>query len=281
MKATIMKTAIIQMKTTADNDENLAHASRFIAEAAARGSDVAVLPEMFSCPYKAKNFPLYAQETGGKNYQRLSQAARQNSIYVIGGSMPERAGGRIYNTSYAFGRDGALLAAHRKAHLFDCNLPGARFFESETLTAGDAVTTFNTEFGMMGLMICFDVRFPLQAAVMQMRGAKAIFCPAAFNMTSGPNWWEVMFRARAIDNQLFMIGAAPARDETAAYVAYGNSIVVSPWGTVLARLGAEEAILYADIDFAEETQLREQYHIVSAERELLYTLTDKTGVSAK
>lgn len=274
-----MKTACIQMKTVADNDKNIAAACRYIAEAAAEKADVVILPEMFSCPYKASNFPVYAQEEGGKNWKSLSEAARQHHVYLVAGTMPERAGDKIYNTAYVFDRDGKQIARHRKAHLFDCNLPGVHFFESDSLSAGDAVTTFQTEFGTMGLMICFDIRFPLMASVMQMRGAKAIFVPAAFNMTSGPNWWELMFRARAADNQLFMIGAAPARDESSSYVAYGNSIVVSPWGKVIARLDEKEAILYADIDFKEEEDMRDCYHIISAERKELYELIDKTSTN--
>ncbi len=272
-----MKTACIQMKTVADNDENIAVACRYIAEAASHHADVVVLPEMFSCPYKASNFPVYAQEDGGKNWVRLSEAAKENKVYLVAGTMPERDGEKIFNTAYVFDRDGNQIAKHRKAHLFDCNLPGVHFFESDSLNAGNAVTTFQTEFGTMGIMVCFDIRFPLMATVMQMRGAKAIFVPAAFNMTSGPNWWELMFRTRAADNQLFMIGAAPARDEKASYVAYGNSIVVSPWGKVIARLDEKESVLYADIDFSEEEKLRDWYHIICAERPELYELIDKTN----
>ena len=263
LQKTILKIALVQMKGVSSNDENLKIAISKIEEAASKNVDVVVLPEMFSCPYKASNFPIYAQKDGEKNWQLLSEAALTNSVYLIAGSMPERDGEKIYNTSYVFDRTGKQIAKHRKMHLFDCDIPGgANFHESDTLTAGNEVTVFETEFGKFGLMICFDIRFPELSRLMTDRGAKMIFVPAAFNMTSGPNWWEIMFRTRATDNQVYMAGCSPARDEKGGYVAWGHSLVVDPFGKILQQLDEKESILYQEIDIAEVENFRQQYKIL-------------------
>ncbi len=180
----------------------------------------------------------------------------------------------VYNTSYIFDRQGEQIAKHRKMHLFDIDIRGGqRFFESETLTAGSQVTVFDTEFGRMGLMICFDIRFPELARLMTLKGAKAILVPAAFNMTTGPAHWELAFRSRAVDNQVFMVGCSPARDMESSYHAYGNSLVVSPWGDIRARLDEKEGILFCEIDLDETGTVREQLPLLRARRTDVYRLT--------
>ena len=270
-----MKIALVQMGGAATNDENLKKAVEKIDEAASKGAQLIVLPEMFSCPYKASNFPIFAQKDGEKNWTTLSEAAKKNKVYLVAGSMPEREGEKIYNTSYAFDRDGKQIAKHRKMHLFNCDIPGGAFFhESETLTAGNEVTVFDTEYGKIGLMICFDIRFPELSRLMTDRGAKLIIVPAAFNMTSGPNWWDIMFRTRAADNQIFMAGCSPARDEKASYVAWGHSLVVDPFGKILSQLDEKENILYQDIDLSETEKFRQQFKVLKSRRLDIYQLTE-------
>ena len=158
-----------------------------------------------------------------------------------------------------FGRDGRQLAKHRKVHLFDIDVKGGQSFkESDTLTAGTWSTVFDTEFGKIGLCICFDFRFPELARSMVLDGAKIILVPAAFNMTTGPAHWEVMFRSRAIDNQVFTFGTAPARDRSASYHSWGHSIAVSPWGKVLNQMGARAGIQTTAIRLEEVDEIREQ-----------------------
>lgn len=265
-----------------NNDLNIAHAIEMIEKAALKGTDFVVLPEMFTCPYIASKFPIYAQEEGGTNWKKLSEAAKKNHIYLVAGSMPELEISKdccehieaIYNTSYVFDRNGKQIAKHRKVHLFDVDIKdGPRFKESDSLSAGKKITTFDTEFGKFGLMICFDIRFPEMARLMQLDGAKLIFVPAAFNMTSGPKWWELMFRTRAVDNQLFTVGCSPARDAKANYVAWGHSIVCDPWGTILGQLNENEEILDVEIDFSIISQVREQIPLITARRTDLYQLT--------
>lgn len=269
-----MKTALIQMHTVPDKGQNLLHARRLIDEAAARGTDVAVLPEMFCCEYKNEAFPANAEPAGGPVWQALSDAARENGLWLVGGTLPEAAGGKLYNTAFVFDRQGRQAARHRKAHLFDISVPGGQQFrESDTFTPGGEITLFDTEFGRMGLCVCFDIRFPELSRLMALEGAAVIFCPAAFNMTTGPAHWELLFRGRAAENQLFTCGCAPARDTAGSYVSYGNSIIVSPWGTVLGRADAEETIVLADLDLSENTRVRESLPLLSARRTDLYTLT--------
>lgn len=271
-----MRIALIQMPVTADKQEDIRTACARLREAAARGTDIAVLPEMFCCPYDNACFRAYGEAEGGPAQTALSALAAELGIYIVGGSVPELAGGEVYNTSFVYGRRGEHLAKHRKAHLFDIDVEGGqRFMESDTLSPGDAVTTFETEFGTMGLCICFDFRFEELARCMCLRGARCIFVPAAFNMTTGPAHWELLFRQRAVDNQCFTVGVSPARDVTASYVAYGNSIAVDPWGSVLRRAGSGEATLYADLDLRRVDSIRRQLPILSARRTDLYEVRER------
>ncbi len=271
-----MRAALIQMPVTADKSENIETACRRLREAKAREADIAVLPEMFCCPYDNTCFRDYGEAAGGEAQSALSSLAAELELYVVGGSLPELEGDRVYNTSYVYGRRGELLTKHRKAHLFDIDVEGGqRFRESDVLSPGSAVTTFETEFGTMGLCICFDFRFEELARCMCLRGAKCIFVPAAFNMTTGPAHWELLFRQRAVDNQCFTIGVSPARDETASYAAYGNSIAADPWGTVLCRAGAGEATLYADLSLRRVDAVRRQLPSLSARREDLYEVRER------
>ena len=271
-----MRVALIQMAVTADREGNLRTAAPKLRQAAEHGADMAVLPEMFCCPYENRCFRPYGEEAGGRAQEMLSRTAAETGMYVVGGSIPELADGKVYNTSFIYGPDGAQLARHRKVHLFDIDVKGGqRFKESDTLSPGNAITTFETRFGTMGLCICFDLRFEELARCMCLRGAKVIFVPAAFNMTTGPAHWELLFRQRAVDNQCFTVGVSPARDEAGSYVAYGNSLAVDPWGTVLCRAGAEETTLYADLDLERLEAVRAQLPILSARRTDLYEVRER------
>ena len=271
-----MRVALIQMAVTADREGNLRTAAQKLRQAAEQGADMAVLPEMFCCPYENRCFRPYGEEAGGRAQEMLSRTAAETGMYVVGGSIPELADGKVYNTSFVYGPDGAQLARHRKVHLFDIDVKGGqRFKESDTLSPGNAITTFETRFGTMGLCICFDLRFEELARCMCLRGAKVIFVPAAFNMTTGPAHWELLFRQRAVDNQCFTVGVSPARDEAGSYVAYGNSLAVDPWGTVLCRAGAEETTLYADLELERLEAVRAQLPILSARRTDLYEVRER------
>lgn len=266
--------ATIQMKVSEDKLENIQIAKEYIEKVTQSGADIAVLPEMFNCPYQTSNFPVYAEEEGGECYQKVAQIAKDNGIYLVAGSMPERdEEGRVYNTSYVFDREGNKIAKHRKVHLFDIDVEGGQSFkESDTLSRGSKIDVFDTEFGKMGLAICYDFRFPETARILVEKGAKAIIVPAAFNMTTGPAHWEILFRTRALDNQVYTIGTSPARDLDSCYTSYGNSIVVSPWGDVIERMDEKEGYRITEIDSDYVEKVRNELPLLKHVRKDLYTL---------
>jgi len=269
-----MKIAMIQMKIGENKAENLHKAISFIGEAGKKNADMAILPEMFACPYDAKKFPENAEKEGGDICKVLSKVAKVFNIYVVAGSVPEiDEAGKVYNTSFVFDREGNQIAKHRKMHLFDIDVAGGQYFkESDSLTAGDSVTVFDTAFGKMGLCICYDMRFPELSRLMVEEGAKAIIVPAAFNMTTGPAHWELLFRSRAVDNQVYTIGVAPARNEKSPYVSYANTIAVDPWGEVIANLGEREGYAIVELDFEKEDKVRNELPLLQHRRKDIYTL---------
>ncbi len=237
MKITL---ACCQTPVTEDLQHNLSVAEQYIADAARQGAQIVLLPEMFCCPYDNACFPSYAQPADGEIARRMAKAAKTHGIYLFAGSFPERDGDSIYNTCLVFDRTGARIGKHRKAHLFDIAVEGGVCFrESDILTAGDAITTVETEYGTIGVAICFDMRFVEPFRLMALRGARLVLLPSAFNMTTGPAHWELTLRARALDNQLFTAACAPAQNPHASYLSYGHSLIASPWGTSWDSLGLE------------------------------------------
>lgn len=260
--------AVCQFKIGTSKQQNLNRARDFIHRAAGTGAKVIALPEMFTCPYDASLFPDYAESfPNGDSIRMLARAAMEERVFVVGGSLPEREGEQVFNSSFVFDPQGNLIAHHRKIHLFDVDLPGGfSFRESATLSAGKKATVVNTLLGTIGVAICFDIRFPDLFREMALHGAQVIIVPAAFNMVTGPAHWELLLRARAVDNQVYMVGAAPAREPGAGYVAFGHSMIINPWATVIARAGAEEEIITAEIDLAHLGRIRQQLPLLNRSR---------------
>ena len=253
-----IRLAVLQLRTETDYAQTMEKARRMLAEAAEHGTDIAVLPEMFACPYDRAYFKTFAARGHEDTVAALSAWAKEFGLILVGGSVPEREGERLYNSSFVFDAQGREIAQHRKVHLFDVDLPGMRFKESNTFTPGEAVTTFETRFGTMGLAVCFDLRFPELFRAMAVRGAKVIFLPAQFNLTTGPAHWELSLRSRAVDNELFVIGASAARYEGFSYACWGHSTVVDPLGTVIASCDEREQILYSTLDLQRIEEVRQQ-----------------------
>ena len=267
-----MKIVQIQSHVYSEKMKNLEQLEVRLRELDGQKPDLVMLGEMFCCPYETSLFPSYAEDEGGPVWSRLSSLAREHGIYLAAGSVPERdEAGKVYNTAYVFDRDGRQIAKHRKVHMFDIQVEGGQHFrESETLTPGDACTVFDTEFGKIGLCICFDFRFPELARRMVLEGARLILVPAAFNMTTGPTHWELMFRSRAVDNQCFVAGTSCARDMQANYVAWGHTLLVSPWGDVIEEMGEEEGVIVNTIDLSYADKVRRELPLLSARREEVY-----------
>ena len=264
-----IKLAVCQLRTELEQAETMDKAARMIREAAHNGAEIVVLPEMFNCPYADAYFKRYA-DTGEAAVKAMSGWARDNGVLLVGGSIVERSDGKLYNTCFVFDENGEQIARHRKAHLFDVDLPGMRFLESATFAPGEEITTFETRFGTMGAAICFDVRFPELFRAMAKRGAQIVFLPAQFNQKTGPAHWELSLRARAVDNELFIVGASAAKYEGFSYESWGHSMVVDPFGQLIASCGDEETILYADVDLRRIDEVRKQLPTFLRLREELY-----------
>lgn len=269
-----IKAAILQTKVFADKEKNIRQLEDILSSGRTEGADLVTLPEMFACPYETKNFPLYAEPEGGPTWQALSALAAEYGIYLSAGSIPESVKrGAVYNTAYVFGRDGRQIGKHRKAHMFDIQVSGGQCFrESDTLTPGDQIGCFDTEFCRVGLCVCYDFRFPETARLMAQDGAKVILVPAAFNMTTGPAHWELMFRQRAVESQCYVIGTAPARDPGSSYVSWGHSIVVDPWGTVMMQMEEKEDVRIVEIDLDYLEKVRRELPLLAHRRTDLYEL---------
>ncbi|KAI9287002.1 carbon-nitrogen hydrolase [Umbelopsis sp. AD052] len=246
------KLALVQLAVTADKDKNLKHARAKVLEASKNGANIVVLPECFNSPYGTNFFPDYAETIPeGKSTEALASMAKDANVYLFGGSIPEKeeATGKIFNTLTVYDPSGSLIATHRKVHLFDIDIPGGiRFQESDILSAGSWLTHVDTTYGKIGTGICYDIRFPEMAMIAARNGCIAMIYPGAFNTTTGPLHWELLQRARAVDNQMYVAACSPARDETAAYHAWGHSTIVGPNGDIKATCEESEAIIYAEID---------------------------------
>lgn len=265
------KLALCQIAGSADKKETRRLADRYVREAAENGAQVISLPEMWDCPYSNDYFRDYAEPADGETVEFMSRLAADLGVYLIGGSISELDGDKVYNTSFSFDRSGKIIGRHRKVHLFDIDVEGGiRFMESDTLTAGEDMTIIETEYCPIGVAICYDIRFPEWFRKMALAGAKLIVLPAAFNMTTGPAHWDLSIRARALDNQLYFAANAPARDENGIYVSWGNSCIADPWGQFIAHADETQQIIYGDIDLERVDTIRDQLPLLKHRRPELY-----------
>jgi len=253
------KIAICQMGVSRDKEQNKERAAHFVGQAAKGGAVAVCLPEIWNCPYEVKLFSAYAEPEDGPSVSLMSGLARKYGVYLVGGSIPEQAEEALYNTSFVFSPTGGLIAKHRKVHLFDVDIEnGIRFRESGFFAAGDKLTVFDTDYGKMGLAICFDLRFPEMFREMSKAGARLIFLPASFNMTTGPAHWDTLIKSRALDNQVYLAACASARTPGSPYVSWGHSCVATPWGEYSAALDAREAVAWASIDMDYLQKIRQE-----------------------
>ena len=290
------RVALLQFVVTDSKELNLKKASEFIAKAAEGGAQLLVLPEIWNSPYATTAFGSYAEkvpdvgehsssDVESPSISLLIEKAKQYSIYIIGGSIPEVCeDGNIYNTCICVDTSGTIVAKHRKVHLFDIDVPGGiTFKESDTLSPGNVMTSFSAgDFGPVGVGICYDIRFPEYAMLLtQKYKCNLLIYPGAFNMTTGPAHWELLQRARAVDNQCFVLTASPARTDPPAeegeykhYTAWGHSTVINPWGEVIGTCGHDEDIVVVDLDINEVSKMREGIPTFSQKRHDMYKLSD-------
>uniref|UniRef100_A0A7S4HYP6 CN hydrolase domain-containing protein n=1 Tax=Vannella robusta TaxID=1487602 RepID=A0A7S4HYP6_9EUKA len=262
-----------QIPVTDDKFVNHSTAEKFVRQAVEEHkAQVVCLPECWNCPYANSAFPKFAEDLSNMTESSasaslLSRLAKELKIYLIGGSIPEKDGDKLYNTSLSFGPSGELIGKFRKVHLFDVDVPGKiTFIESDTLSAGNSFTVIETEYANFGVGICFDVRFPEFTRYYQEKGCNVMVFPGAFNMTTGPAHWELLLRSRAVDYQMFVCGVSPARDENSSYTAWGHSSIINPWGEVISTTEHQPAIITAKIDLEEVHSIRKQIPVIQQRR---------------
>lgn len=224
---------------------------------------------MFYYPYELKNLAKIAdsEEEILSNFKELS---KNLDIYICTGSMAIKDNDKIFNRSYLINNRGEVILKHDKCHLFDVDLPDLRVTESETFTKGNDLNVVKTEYGRIGMLICYDIRFPEACRKLALSGAEIVIVPAAFNNITGPAHWHTIFRARAIENQLFLAAASPAKNRASTYKAYGHSMIIDPWGKILAEAGQNKKIIYAKLSPEVLLNTRKKLPLLTHRREEIY-----------
>lgn len=244
--------AAVQMLAGDDKQLNLQEARRWVRDAAANGARLVALPEMFIWRGSKKLERQFAEPIPGPSSKALSELARELGIYLLAGSILEEISNseRAYNTSLLFAPSGKQIARYRKIHLFDVDLPnGVSLRESQTRAHGESPEVVKTELGAMGLTVCYDVRFPELYRRLAEQGAELIFVPSAFTAYTGAAHWETLLRARAIENQAYIIAPDQFGKTANSFETHGHSMIIDPWGRIIAELPDGPGVITATIDF--------------------------------
>lgn len=270
----VMHVAAIEMTSGADRVANLAQAAGLVRAAVDGGAGLVVLPEFFAALGTNDVLAAAAESpVDGPTVTWARQLASVTGIWLVAGSFVERAGSRRHNTSLLVDPAGNVTATYRKIHLFDSRVPGATFNESEVVSPGDDVVVADAGGVRVGWLTCYDLRFAEQARIAALRGADVLVVPAAFTAVTGPPHWEVLLRARAIENQVYVVAAAQAGSSGEGLDWHGHSMVVDPWGTVLAEASGSSGsgeVVGAEVDTAHLAQVRAQLPQVSDRRPSAY-----------
>jgi predicted amidohydrolase len=253
-----MRVAACQLNARGDRAANLATARALVSQAAAQGADLAVLPEYVDYLGPAAGAPA-PEPVDGEFGQFFAAAAAEFGIWVLAGSFREAGpgDGRSYNTSLLFDRAGQLVTAYRKIHLYDVEIPGrVSYHESATVAPGDRSIVVDIGGIGVGLSVCYDLRFPELYRSLAVAGAQVLVVPAAFMAHTGRDHWEVLLRARAIENQCFVVAAAQIGDHDPNRTCYGRSLIADPWGTVIAQAPDIACVVVAEIDLSRLETIR-------------------------
>jgi predicted amidohydrolase len=276
-----MRVAAIQCTASADRPKNLAAAGALVAGAVGDGAELVVLPELFSLYGNPATLRAGAEPLDGPTMTWASEVASRHGIWLVAGSFIEGVGrSRNHNTSALIGPDGAVAATYRKLHLFDVDVPGAVTRESDAVSPGDAVVnaTVTLDDGLplpLGLTICYDLRFPELYRLLSLAGALVIVVPSAFAASTGQAHWEILLRARAIENQVFVIAADQVGALSDSFTAHGHSMIVGPWGTVLAELAEGPGHIVADLDLTAQQEIRSLLPSLAHRRPAAYEGLDR------
>ncbi|MFQ5902967.1 MAG: carbon-nitrogen hydrolase family protein [Candidatus Binatia bacterium] len=254
------------MLASSDKGANLKEAENWLLKAHTEGAKLVVLPEVFNWRGSKEDQRAFAEPIPGPTSTLMADLAREFCIHLLAGSILEAVAGekRVYNTSLLFGPQGNLIAKYRKIHLFDVDLQDeVAMLESENRKAGEEVVVAETEFCPMGLTVCYDLRFPELFRRLVERGAQIIFVPSAFTALTGEAHWEPLLRARAIENQVYIIAPDQLGQSPSSIATYGNSMIVDPWGRVLARASDGPGVIFAEIDLTYLAKVRTELPALS------------------
>jgi deaminated glutathione amidase len=254
-----LRAAAVQLNSTEDRERNLATADRLTRAAAADGAELVVLPEKFNVLGRHEAYRAGAETLDGPTVGWAREIARELGVDLVAGSFVERREGRekLGNTSVHVGPDGELRAVYRKIHMFDVTVAGKEYRESDSQEAGEEVVLSEARGATLGLSVCYDLRFPELYRILAIRGARILVVPAAFTKPTGQAHWDTLVRARAIENQAFVVAADQIGTHPPDNESFGGSQIVDPWGDVLARAPDEECHIVADLDLERQDSVRE------------------------
>lgn len=272
----MIRVAAVQMESGEDRARNLEVAERRVREAAAQGAALVVLPEMFNLVGPPEVRRAGGEPLDGPTGTWAAGLAAELGLHLLAGSVREQIEGEAqhFNTSCLYDPEGRRVALYRKIHLFDCDFPGAAFLESEGTRAGDGVRVVEAAGVRLGLSICYDLRFPELFRALALGGAEVVALPAAFTERTGRDHWEVLVRARAIEEQVFMVAAGQVGAAARTMRWFGRSMIVDPWGLVLAQAPDRECVILADLDLAAMRRIRATMPVLAHRRPERYRLLD-------
>jgi predicted amidohydrolase len=253
-----LRAAAVQLNSNGEKSRNLDAAERLVRAAAADGAELVALPEKWNLLAGGEELLAGAEPLDGPSLGAARAWAGELEIHLLAGSISESAGERAFNTSVLIGPDGSDLATYRKIHMFDVDVGGVAYRESEHEQPGTDVVTAEIDGAVgVGLTVCYDLRFPELYRILALRGARLLAVPSAFTLATGRDHWEVLLRARAIENQAFVLAPNQVGEAPPHFSSYGHSAIVDPWGTVLAVAPGEECFVAADLDLGEQDRVRE------------------------
>lgn len=270
-----MRVAAVQLNSNGDKARNLGAAERLVHAAAADGAELVALPEKWNLLAAGEEMAAGAEALDGPSLTAARAWASELGIHLLAGSIAERrddeASGRAFNTSVLIGPDGADLATYRKIHMFDVEAGGVAYRESDHEQAGSEIVSAQLDGLELGMTICYDLRFPELYRILAVRGARLIAAPSAFTAVTGRDHWEVLLRARAIENQVFVLAPNQVGEAPPHYSSYGRSAIVDPWGVVLATAPDEECFVAADVDLVAQERIRTRLPSLASRRPQAYT----------
>src|SRR5215204_4541636 len=267
-----IRAAAIQMSSTPDKEENKATAGALSREAVTAGADLVALPELWSCHGLDEVYRENAEPIPGPTTEFMGDLARELGVYLLGGSILEGEPGseRLSNTSTLFDPSGEMTAVYRKIHLFDVKVSEREYLESANIAPGTEIVTAKAGPATLGLSVCYDVRFPELYRLLALRGAEILAVPAAFTLQTGKDHWEILLRARAIENQAYVIAPAQWGKKADGRWTYGRSIIVDPWGTILSQSPDRDGYALATLDLDYLDSFREEFPALKNRRPEAY-----------